>query len=997
MMNNPLVQPSCQYCHAEVDPDQLPGAACPHCGQPWTQPPNHAETRPSTFAAASEDDLVDNLRAAFGFDQDTPESAIRSPLIAEQRPSNETTPSLPAGSRLGDFEILEELGRGGMGVVYRARQVSLGRLVALKVLPGYARHGAAAIQRFRAEAQAAARLHHTNVVGVYAQGEVAGQFYYAMELVEGAPLSAIIQSRPQLLSSTAARDSSFNDWLNETRTSEIASRVATRTSFDTKLEHIRDVEPTTPSTQTADAAASRAAWTLADYRHVARLLAEVADALAFAHDSGVIHRDIKPHNLLLGSNNSLHVTDFGLARLTDEPHLTVSGEVMGTPAYLSPEQIDGHLDQIDHRTDIYSLGVTLYEVLSGEKPFDSEQRAALLHQITHAEPPSPRRFNPRIPRDLETICLRAIEKDPHRRHPSAALLAEDLHRFADGRPILSRRVTSLEKAAKWVRRHKAVSSAIAAGVAALCLAAGWLATTTAQRTAAARELVALAYNELAYHNYGNTDTERARLTEAAALGLDDDELHLPRALAAMGATEFTTAETLLREHIAIHGDTKRALYLLAWAHWESHDRKASVHTRNAAEALGDPSDADTWFFRALALQYDRPDDAVAAYRQAIRRQAATGAFYPQAVLHLARARNQQLYSNRTLDSFDEARSSFRQLVDNGYYGARPYYYLSIANRLAAEIYRGSTATREDLVQRHYDAALHWAREGQRLYPNHDQPFTAEAAYHESIGELPAARTARTDAIKRADIRLHRWENYHYRWRLNFWLGDFKAALADLAECAAMAAKEDADNLFFYTSVYPAWVHAANGDRDTALALAHRLADDPNAALETNTALRTIWAASLLRTLGTPDEADQLLARRKGTFDFQARLDPPQTEAWLRLLYDHCQTGDRLDELEALAESVNTPWRLSGEAWFHTAALHLARGDRDAAVAALTRSRRSYDGETRYSYHARVLEYLMTNDSSAPTWFPLSWKPAQYGPATGVANSSPPVPHGEEGV
>ena len=151
-----------------------------------------------------------------------------------------------------------------------------------------------------------------------------------------------------------------------------------------------------------------------------------------------------------------------MARLTDAPHLTISGEVMGTPAYLSPEQIRGDADGIDHRTDIYSLGVTLYELTTRQKPFDAETRDQILARICTTEPVPPRRLNPRIPIDLETICLRAIDKRAARRHPSAAVLAEDLRRFADGRPILSRRIGRLEKLGKWVRRHKALSTALAA-------------------------------------------------------------------------------------------------------------------------------------------------------------------------------------------------------------------------------------------------------------------------------------------------------------------------------------------------------------------------------------------------------------------------------------------------------------------------------------------------------------------------------------------------------
>jgi serine/threonine protein kinase len=235
------------------------------------------------------------------------------------------------------------------------------------------------------------------------------------------------------------------------------------------------------------------AWTRADYRHVARLLADVADALDCAHQHGVIHRDVKPHNLLLGATNRLHLTDFGLARLTDAPHLTASGEVMGTPAYLSPEQVRADIGRIDHRTDIYSLGVTLYEIITKRKPFEGETREQILSGICTAEPAAPRRLNPHIPLDLETICLRAMEKEPGRRQATAAVLAEDLRRFADGRPILSRRTSRLEKAAKWVTRHKAATVAMAATAAMVLLAAGLEWSLSAGRSREAERLVHQAY------------------------------------------------------------------------------------------------------------------------------------------------------------------------------------------------------------------------------------------------------------------------------------------------------------------------------------------------------------------------------------------------------------------------------------------------------------------------------------------------------------------------
>ena len=222
-----------------------------------------------------------------------------------------------------------------MGTVFRARQLSLGREVALKVLPDYAHRGRLAIQRFRTEAKAAARLHHTNVVPIYAQGEYQGQFYYAMELIEGGSLDFALKTRTRIL---CPSDPS----LVETATAVATSiRHKTRESLETDQAGGQHGE--NPTDSTVESASSTEESKLrrisSDYRHLARLIAEVADGLEHAHESGVVHRDIKPQNLLVGKDNRLHITDFGLARLAEGPGITISGEVMGTPAYLSPEQV----------------------------------------------------------------------------------------------------------------------------------------------------------------------------------------------------------------------------------------------------------------------------------------------------------------------------------------------------------------------------------------------------------------------------------------------------------------------------------------------------------------------------------------------------------------------------------------------------------------------------------------------------------------------------------
>jgi len=292
------------------------------------------------------------------------------------------------GRRLGDFQLIREIGRGGMGVVYEARQLSLNRRVALKVLPPGLGLSREAKVRFEREAHAAAKLHHTNIVPVHAIGEQDGHHFYAMELIEGRSLDALLDEMRG-----GARDSA-ND-KTETLAAPYVEGSATTSSV-------------TDSTATTSAGRQ---W----FDAVARLLAEVAEALDYAHSKGVIHRDIKPANLLFDADDRLCIADFGLARLAQEPGVTMSGSLLGTPAYMSPEQISGKREKLDHRTDIYSLGVVLYEMLTLRRPFPGQSQEQILHEVLTDEPSAPRRLNRRVPQDLETVCQKAMEKDPTRR------------------------------------------------------------------------------------------------------------------------------------------------------------------------------------------------------------------------------------------------------------------------------------------------------------------------------------------------------------------------------------------------------------------------------------------------------------------------------------------------------------------------------------------------------------------------------------------------------
>ena len=347
----------------------------------------------------------------------------------------------PPPARLGDFHLVRELGRGGMGVVYEAEQVSLGRRVALKVLPFAAALDPRRRQRFQLEAQAAAHLHHPHIVPVYAVGCDSGVHYYAMQYVDGRTLSAVIRE------------------LRRDRTEKAAKRTGDSSS-ESKSGLID-----------ASASGGLAAGRGRSYqRTVAELGRQAAEALDHAHRLGVVHRDVKPGNLMIDGAGKLWVTDFGLARLGDEVDgLTRTGDVVGTLRYTSPEQALATRAIIDQRTDVYSLGATLYELLTLRPPFDGRDRATLLSQLAGAEPPAPRKLDPSIPRDLETILLKALAKEPEGRYGSARELADDLGRFLADQPIRARRPGPAERAMKWTRRHRNV---VAASLAVLFLVGG---------------------------------------------------------------------------------------------------------------------------------------------------------------------------------------------------------------------------------------------------------------------------------------------------------------------------------------------------------------------------------------------------------------------------------------------------------------------------------------------------------------------------------------------
>jgi hypothetical protein len=320
----------------------------------------------------------------------------------------------PPPERVGDYRILREIGRGGMGVVYEAVQESLGRHVTLKVLSPDRPAGSVALVRFRREARTAALLHHTNIVPVFGVGEHDGVWYYAMQYIQGRGLDAVLREVAALRrgSGGGAGPDPLPAGLVTGRYSDL-SVAAGAADVAPPLTPEPDGPPRPEAAAGADRPSSDSSLLRGGespyYREVARMARQAAEALAYAHAHGVVHHDVKPSNLLLDVQGTVWVTDFGLAKVGDSDELTRPGDVVGTPRYLAPEPFAGRADA---RSDIYGLGMTLYEMLALEPAFRASHRVRLMHAILHEEPRRPRVLDRSIPRDLETIVLKAIAKDP---------------------------------------------------------------------------------------------------------------------------------------------------------------------------------------------------------------------------------------------------------------------------------------------------------------------------------------------------------------------------------------------------------------------------------------------------------------------------------------------------------------------------------------------------------------------------------------------------------
>jgi WD40 repeat protein len=445
---------------------------------------------------------------------DAPESLCPACLVAT---------ALAPGDRVeyfGNYELLEELGAGGMGLVWKARQVNLNRPVALKMIRSGTLANDEEVRRFLAEAEAAGQLQHPGVVTIHEVGTHEGQYYFTMDLVRGAHLGAVVDGTP-LAPARAAR--------------------------------------------------------------YARLIAE---AVHYAHGKGILHRDLKPQNVMVDERDEPRVTDFGLAkRVGAQSDLTLTGTAVGSPSYMSPEQALGHNARVGVTADVYSIGAILYEMLTGRPPFQAASAVETMQQVISAEPAAPRRVNPAVPRDLETICLHCLEKDPARRYASARALAEDCARFLNQEPIRARAVGMFGRTAKWARRHPAVA-ALSGTVAVLITALAVGATIAAVRVDRERDK-AVASAERARDHFARSLFEQARaLRQSDIPGRRDRAIgSLQKAALLLGERRSPSAEP--RESIISRADLRSEVLAAMLAPEATVVREMTVGAIPGRSALAD--------------------------------------------------------------------------------------------------------------------------------------------------------------------------------------------------------------------------------------------------------------------------------------------------------------------------------------------------------------------------------------------------------------------------
>jgi serine/threonine protein kinase len=838
--------------------------------------------------------------------------------------------------RLGDFEIVREIGRGGMGVVYEARQVSLNRKVALKVLSGGLGLTPKAVQRFHREAESAAKLHHTNIVPVYATGEENGTHFYAMELIDGPSVDHVIRQMRAAASTTGTDSTASRDG------SVLSPDLAQTGPY---------VEGASISGSTSGVSSSSLGSGSGYFDTVARRIAEVADALHHAHQQGVIHRDMKPSNLLLSSAGNLSINDFGLARMLEQPGMTMTGEFVGTPAYMSPEQITAGRAPLNHRTDIYSLGATLYELLTLQRPFPGERRDEVIAQIMHKEPKAPRKVNPKVPVDLETICLKAMEKDPDCRYQSAGAMAEDLRRYVNRFAILARRAGRVERLRKWTKRHPGLTAGVGVAFLALILAGvfalqAWRdrqerLAAEADRLAAAEKARQEKLNEKqqkAIHDILMGDLRAAEntISEAEDLGASEEWVQWRRGQIAFHIGEWDEAIRLLEPAADKMPDSLALNWLLALVYRLNGDDDRFAEIAERIDSLP-PSTEEEFIYKGFAMLPYTPKQSLALFDEAIKIRPSLVAFGQRAVCLMRLAFNQNDLT-RIKHAMDDAAAAKRIMKDNPlafagslvvHYSASILYDQAKKTKESAEALRIATDEADAL----------------EAFPNVPLAVNVRGVFLANLGKNEEAIQWFETCMKQK--KLARGPTDHYAWQL-YERGEADKALHSIEQVAPRG------RMSFSRGIFAA--EATHGGLDRAL----KICEEMESERSVEGRFRRL---ALLFFLGQKEKALNLLGR------YQPKPGPRASDKLYERVANYWKDPTADKEKQLLDFASGSKASLVYAHWYIAFRL-LGDGDRAGA-------RRHFEScvNLHYPYflgylESRALLARMDKDPNWPPWIPM---------------------------
>ena len=781
-------------------------------------------------------------------------------------------------TEFGDYELIEEIARGGMGIVYKARQKSLDRIVALKLLLFGQHSSPDIIRRFRVEAVAAGSLQHPNIVAIHEVGIHNGQHFLVMDFVDGPNLGRLVHGQP--------------------------------------------MSP----------------------KRAAAYVKTIAEAVHYSHERGILHRDLKPSNVLIDANDQPRVTDFGLARrIEGDSSLTLTGQIIGSPTYMPPEQAAGccNRGRISRASDVYGLGAILYYLLTGRPPLQGETIADTLHRVVNAEPLAPRLLNPAVPVDLQTICLKCLQKEPERRYATASELASELERFLRGEPVRARPVTRAEKAWRWCRRKPALAAAMSVAVSAILVSV--LLAVQARRVEKARmaDRRQSAINKaLLAASSGDFEATEAALRDAELFGASGGEIRMLRGQLAFHRSEFEQAVQELQQAVRLRPGSVATRAMLVTAlnrvgKW--HSAEATLH------ALSDvpPERPEDYLFKGLAeAEYD-PVRGLATVDEGVRRR-------PSALARLIRARVRLYKATYTGDSVDvEAAVSDANVAQE----LLPGNLTAIITSLFANLYAAG-AYADARQSGKLEAALRQAAldtESLKRFPTNQYAIVARIKYLEHLGYDQNA----LDELRRAHENVRGLLlDYFYASAL-YRHGRFENAMDVMGRTSA--GKEDVAYLYML-------LEAPDGPE-------HALTRFSQVWRVSHSVVDSAYYQVVLRLLGRTSEA---VAKCRSLRE-QSTVVGIWRGGWFHHLMDFNCGELKHDALLKLAGASR--WNQC-EAHFHIAIHSLAQGDRNRArehfeKALATRVSHAFDYEWSSMFLSR-----MARDPNWPPWIPAEFESSE---------------------